>query len=111
VTSYDPVVHEHRGDYLSLVPRAVRERIGFEAIEGVAGAEAHPGGVELLFVDSTHERAATLAELRAWEPRLAPGAVVALHDYGHPDFPGVAEAVRAVGQVGKLTGGLYTFVH
>ena len=111
MTSYDPVVHEHRDAYLSLARRPVRRRIRFEPLEGAAGAEAHPGGVELLFVDSTHERDATLAELRAWEPRLAPGAVVALHDYGHPDFPGVAEAVRALDRVGQLTGGLYTFVH
>ena len=89
----------------------MRRRIRFEPLEGAAGAQSHPGGVELLFVDSTHERDATLAELRAWEPCLAPGGVVALHDYGHPDFPGVAEAVRALGRVGKLTGGLYTFVH
>ncbi len=111
VTSYDPVVHEHREDYLALVPERVRERIRFVALEGVAGAADHPGGVELLFVDSTHERAATLAELRAWEPRLADGALVALHDYGHPDFPGVAEAVRELGVEGAATGGIFSFVH
>ena len=111
VTSYDPVVHEHRDDYLALVPVRVRERIRFVAVDGAAGAAAHAGGVELLFVDSTHERAATLAELRAWEPRLVDGALVALHDYGHPDFPGVAEAVRELGIEGDATGGIFSFVH
>jgi len=111
VTSYDPVVHDHRNDYLGLVPAPVRERINFVTAEGAAGAAAHAGGVELLFVDSTHEHAATVAELRAWEPRLADGAVVALHDYGHPDFPGVAEAVRELGLEGEATGGIFAFVH
>ncbi|HEV7459690.1 MAG TPA: class I SAM-dependent methyltransferase [Solirubrobacteraceae bacterium] len=111
VTSYDPVVHDHREDYLALVPARVRERIRFVAADGAAGAPDHPGGVEMLFVDSTHERAATVAELRAWEPRLADGAVVALHDYGHPDFPGVAEAVRELGLQGEANGGIFAFVH
>jgi cephalosporin hydroxylase len=111
VTSYDPVVHEHRDDYLGLVPARVRERIRLVASEGTAGAAAYPGCVDLLFVDSTHECAATVAELRAWEPRLADGALVALHDYGHPDFPGVAEAVRELGIEGDATGGIFSFVH
>jgi methyltransferase family protein len=111
VTSYDPVVHEHRDDYLALVPVRVRERIRFVAVEGAAGAAAHAGGVELLFVDATHERAATVAELRAWGPRLEDGALVALHDYGHPEFPGVAEAARELGIEGDATGGVFSFVH
>jgi cephalosporin hydroxylase len=111
VSSYDPVVHDHRNDYLGLVPARVRERIRFVEGEGAAGAAAHGGGVELLFVDSTHDRAATVAELRAWEPRLVKGAVVVLHDYGHPDFPGVAQAVRELGIEGEATGGIFAFVH
>jgi predicted O-methyltransferase YrrM len=111
VTSYDPVVHDHREDYLALVAPRVRERIRFVAADGATGASDHPGGVELLFVDSTHECAATVAELQAWEPHLADGAVVALHDYGHPDFPGVADAVRELGLQGEATGGIFAFVH
>jgi predicted O-methyltransferase YrrM len=111
VASYDPVVHDHRKDYLGLVPARVGERIRFVTVEGAAGAAEHAGGVELLFVDSTHEHAATVAELRAWEPRLADGAVVALHDYGHPEFPGVADAVRELGLEGEVTGGIFAFVH
>jgi predicted O-methyltransferase YrrM len=111
VTSYDPVVQEHRDDYLKLVPEQVRERIRLVAGEGAAGAAAHAGGVELLFVDSTHECAATVAELQAWESRLVDGALVALHDYRHPDFPGVAEAVRELGIEGEATGGIFSFVH
>jgi len=47
------------------------------------------------------------AEFRAWEPRLAPGALVALHDYGNPAYPGVAEAVDELGLSGREHAGLW----
>lgn len=105
VTSYDPVVHDHRAEYLALAPRAA-ERIEF--VEA-PGADARGEGVELLFVDSTHEREPTLAEFRAWRPRLAPNAVVAFHDYGHPDFPGVEQAVTELGLKGERRGGMFVW--
>ena len=64
-------------------------------------------GVELLFVDSSHDRAATVAEFRAWEPRLAPGALVVLHGYGDPAYPGVAGAVEELGLSGREHAGLW----
>jgi len=109
VVSYDPVVHDHRDAYLALVPRDVRSRIEFVQAPGAAGAAAGAGPVDLLFIDSTHEREGTLAEFRAWRPRLASGAVVAFHDHGHPDFPGVAEAVAQLGLDGEAHGGLYAW--
>ncbi|HVE67478.1 MAG TPA: class I SAM-dependent methyltransferase [Solirubrobacteraceae bacterium] len=105
VTTYDPVVHDHRDAYLALAPRAAG-RIEFVQAPGV---EAHGEGVELLFVDSTHEREPTVAEFRAWRPRLAPSAVVAFHDYGHPDFPGVEEAVTELGLKGERRGGMFVW--
>jgi predicted O-methyltransferase YrrM len=77
VTTYDPVVHDHRDRYVSLAPSATA-RIEFVPAEGV---EARDQAVELLFIDSTHQRDPTLNEFRAWRPRLAPGAIVAFHDY------------------------------
>jgi predicted O-methyltransferase YrrM len=108
VVTHDPVEHDHRAEYLALAPRA-GERIEWVAAEGVAGAGASRDPVELLFIDSTHEREPTLAEFRAWRPRLAPGAVVAFHDYGHPDFPGVEEAVRELGLEGERRGGMFVW--
>jgi hypothetical protein len=63
----------------------------------------------MLFIDSTHEREGTLTEFRAWRERLAPGAVVAFHDYGHPEFPGVAQAVAELGLDGEVHGGLFVW--
>ena len=108
VVTYDPVEHEHRDAYLGLAP-AARDRIEWVTAEGAAGASTSSELVDLLFIDSTHEREPTLAEFRAWRPRLAPGAVVAFHDYGHPDFPGVDEAVVALGLEGARRGGMFVW--
>lgn len=49
--------------------------------------------VGLLFVDDDHSKEGARLAIEAWAPHLAPGAVIAIDDYGHPDWPGVAEAV------------------
>jgi predicted O-methyltransferase YrrM len=103
VVSFDPVVHDHRDRYAALAPQAAA-RVEWVTAPGV---QARGEGVELLFVDSTHERDATIDEFRAWRERLAPGAVVAFHDYGHPEFPGVAQAVEELGLEGERRGGMF----
>ena len=104
--SFDPVVREHREAYLALLPRSARERL---ELVPAPGHEARGVGVELLFVDSSHDRDATVAEFRAWEPRLAPGALVVLHDYGNPAYPGVAEAVAELGLDGREHAGMWVW--
>jgi predicted O-methyltransferase YrrM len=49
--------------------------------------------IGLLFLDDDHSHGAVRANVRAWSPHLAAGAVLAFDDYGHPDWPGVAKAV------------------
>jgi len=108
VVSYDPVAHRHRDRYLRLVSPSVALRIDFVRAPGSEAA----GGfrpVDMLFIDSTHERDGTLAEFHAWRPHLTPGGVVAFHDYGHPGFPGVAEAVAELGLEGEVHGGLFVW--
>jgi predicted O-methyltransferase YrrM len=108
VSTYDPIARVERQRYLELVEPAVRRRIAFIDESGSVGpADAHP--IELLYLDSSHEREATIAELDAWRPALAPGALVVLDDYPHPDFPGVREAVQELGLNGTQRGTL--FVH
>ncbi len=102
--SFDPVVRDHREAYLRLLPRSARERL---ELVPAPGHEARGVHVELLFVDSSHDRDATVAEFRAWEPRLAPGALVVLHDYANPAYPGVAEAVEELGLSGREHAGLW----
>lgn len=104
--SYDPVVREHRDAYLALLPRAARDRLELIA---APGDEASGEDVELLFVDSSHDRTATVAEVRAWQPRMAAGGLVVLHDYGNPAYPGVAEAVDELGLDGRPRSGMYVW--
>jgi SAM-dependent methyltransferase len=105
VLSYDPVAR-NTGDYIRLVPRVTPERIEFVTAPGSQGptTTAH---VDLLYIDSSHERDATVAEVRAWQPVLAPDGLIVFDDYTHPDFPGVREAIATLGLSGEQAGTLY----
>ena len=110
VTAFDPVVRPERERYLGLVGAKTRDRIELVDAPGERGAA--PGqGVDLLFVDSSHEREATVREFEAWRPALAPGAVVAFDDYHHPDYPGVREAIAQLGLTGERQGTLFVHRH
>lgn len=58
--------------------------------------------VGLLFVDGDHTREGARLDIEMWAPHLAPGAVIAVDDYHHPDWPGVAEAVDELVAEGVL---------
>lgn len=105
VTSFDPTEWPTRDRYLSLASPQARERIEIKKVEGHLAPGSFAGSADLLFVDSSHDRGETIASVRAWQPRLAPGAVVVFHDYENPDWPGVAEAVRELGLDGEAPGG------
>jgi len=56
--------------------------------------DAKPVG--LLFVDDDHSYEGARQAIENWAPHLADDAVIAVDDYGHPDWPGVKEAVDAL---------------
>lgn len=64
------------------------------------GLESRPIG--LLFVDGDHTEEGARRDIELWAPHLAPGAVIAVDDYGHPDWPGVAQAVDKLVDEGFL---------
>ena len=47
-----------------------------------------PGQVDVLFIDTSHEYEHTLAECRAYVPRVAAGGVALFHDTNLYDWPG-----------------------
>src|SRR5207248_1538653 len=106
VVSYDPVVWDTRQRYLDLAGSA-RDRITLVQHPGEAGPRPGDPPAELLFIDSSHDREQTLAEFAGWRDALAPGAVVAFHDYDEPAYPGVTEAVRELGLEGEVFGHLF----
>lgn len=108
VITYDPVYRPERERYLELVDSPVRERITFVEAPGSSGP-LDRRAIDLLYVDSAHGRRDTVEELHAWQPSLAPGALVVLDDFTHPGYPGVREAVRELGLSGRQRGTL--FVH
>lgn len=108
VLSCDIVEREEPQRYLGLISADARARIELAVRSGSDGP-AGAGPVDLLYIDSSHERAQTIEEVRAWRPVLAPGTVIVFDDYTHPDFPGVSQAVAELGLSGDQRGTL--FVH
>ncbi|HTU96641.1 MAG TPA: class I SAM-dependent methyltransferase [Solirubrobacteraceae bacterium] len=108
VLSCDVVEREEPQRYLGLVSGATRARIELALRPGSAGP-VDDAPVDLLYIDSSHEREQTIDEVQAWRPVLGPGAVIVFDDYTHPDFPGVSQAVADLGLTGEQRGTL--FVH
>jgi predicted O-methyltransferase YrrM len=98
IVSYDPTVRPERIAYLKLAGASARERI-----------ELRAEPTQLLFIDSEHQREPVLGAFRVWRDALAPGAVVVFHDYAHPGYPGVREAVQELGLSGSERGGLFVW--
>ncbi|MEA2153120.1 MAG: hypothetical protein QOI18_1353 [Solirubrobacteraceae bacterium] len=109
VLSYDPSSRAERESYLDLAGPAARERIELRAEPDTRGPHHGDPPAELLFIDSEHERQPVLAAFAAWRHALAPGAVVVFHDYAHPDYPGVRQAVVELGLDGLQVGGLFVW--
>jgi len=106
VITYDPIDRPDRERYMALVGAGVRGRITFVNDPGLVGPRDREP-IDLLYIDSSHERQATIDELRAWSPVLGSGALVILDDFTHPEYPGVAEAVQELGLSGEQRGTLY----
>jgi predicted O-methyltransferase YrrM len=108
VHSWDVEAHPERDRYLALLAPADRARVHLHDRSGGLGP-ADPPPVDAVFIDSSHELAETVATFRTWEPAVAPGGVVAFHDYDDDDYPGVTEAVRELGLQGDVRGHLFVW--
>lgn len=73
-----------------------------KSFASVAAAAWHGPSIGMLFVDDDHSYEGARRAVLDWMPRLAPGAVIAVDDYGHPDWPGVKQAVDALVDEGVL---------
>jgi predicted O-methyltransferase YrrM len=107
VVSYDPVARPERERYLALAG-AARGRIRLHDLPAEA-AQPEPASVGFLFIDCAHDRETTAAAFRAWREAVAPGGVVAFHDYDHPVYPGVRDAVEELGLAGESVGGVFVW--
>jgi predicted O-methyltransferase YrrM len=105
VISFDPIPRPPREGYLALAGPEACSRI--ECVTAVGSSAPRP--VDLLYIDSSHEREETLAEVHAWRPVMGPGSLIVFDDYDNPTFPGVAEAIVELGLSGEPSGRF--FVH
>jgi predicted O-methyltransferase YrrM len=108
VHSWDVEAHPERERYLALLAPADRARVHLHERHGGVGP-ADPPPVDAVFIDSSHELEETVATFKTWEPALTPGGVVAFHDYDDDDYPGVTQAVRALGLRGEVRGHLFVW--
>jgi predicted O-methyltransferase YrrM len=106
VVTYDPIERSEREGYLRLVSPATRRRLCFVGAPGNEGPRDR-GIIDLLYIDSSHDREETMREVQAWRPSLAEGSLVVFDDFGHSAYPGVEEAVRRLGLEGEQRGGLF----
>lgn len=51
---------------------------------------------DLIFLDAMHTYEDVKSDINRWWPRVKAGGIMAFHDYGHWDFPGVKKAVDEV---------------
>jgi len=69
-----------------------------------AAADFEDGSLDLVYIDACHTYAAVRTDIQAWLPKVKPGGVIGGHDYGHPAFPGVRQAVQEVFASAKSDG-------
>lgn len=56
-------------------------------------AQRIAGQVDIVLLDAMHTYEDVKADIERWWPHVLQGGIMAFHDYRHPDFPGVAQAV------------------
>jgi predicted O-methyltransferase YrrM len=109
VLSFDPREWPERERYLRLAGARAVARIELVAGGGEDGPGERAWRPDLLFVDGSHERELTVRTFESWRPALAPGAIVAFHDWQNPAYPGVSEAIRALGLRGEAVGDVFVW--
>lgn len=110
VVSYDVFERPEPERYLALVSPDVRARVELVIAPGSSGPrDSEP--VDFLYIDSSHDRDETIAEVRAWQPHLQPGAPVLFDDYVHGLYPGVREAIESLGLSGEQRGTMFVHRH
>lgn len=65
------------------------------SIEAAAQYGWPPASMDLVFIDGDHRLEAVRSDIDAYRDLVAPGGILAGHDYGRADWPGVSKAVDA----------------
>jgi predicted O-methyltransferase YrrM len=108
VRTYDIAEKPHRAAYLALADPETRRRIVL--VEG-RGEEAEPPAepIDLLYIDSNHDREVVRQSFERWHGSIASGGFAAFDDYENVNYPGVREAVTELGLEGRTVGRLFIY--
>lgn len=68
---------------------ATRRFTNVRSFVGLSSEVKIIGDFDMIFLDATHTFEEVKADIERWWPRLRPGGVFAMHDYGHSAFEGV----------------------
>ena len=81
------------GAFLDAVARFenVEEMIATSA--GAAKLMNPDRAFDMIFLDAMHTKEEVRADILRWVPRLRDDGILAVHDYGHQNYPGVKQAV------------------
>lgn len=66
----------------------------FNMMSHDAAPQVKDKSLDFVFIDADHSYEHVIEDIRDWAPKVKPGGMVSGHDYGHPEFPGVEQAVR-----------------
>ena len=70
--------------------------VSYRIYSSETAADCLTDDYDLIFLDAMHTYEDVLADITRWWPRIRPGGVLALHDYGHSHFPGVELAADEI---------------
>lgn len=59
-----------------------------------AGERFEDHSLDFVYLDADHSEAGVWNDLCTWAIKVREGGIIGGHDFGHPDFPGVENAVR-----------------
>lgn len=106
VRTYDTQVKRHRSAYFALADDDCRSRIVTMSGPGEEG-EPPPEPVDLVYVDSNHDREIVRRSFEHWRDRIACGGFAVFDDYANENYPGVRSAVAELGLRGRTAGRLF----
>lgn len=82
----------HRAFLVNIAPLRYEIEIHVHQADSLSMAQSARSPLDLVFLDANHARQAVAADIAAWLPTIAPGGVLAGHDW---QLPSVREAVMA----------------
>lgn len=87
----DCIYEDFKANLWSLIERSVVVPLRMDSQE--AAQQFAPQSVDLAFIDASHTYEDCRRDIATYRALIRPGGVLAGHDYGNPEHPGVKQAV------------------